>query len=327
MKSLAIPVLLLSLCAASRVSSGQGASARSDAAGQQDQAAPIASPWRGEPKGTEAAATADKPLPDIVLMMQDVESNQRKAEAIEKDYIYRSIAIVQEVDGQGQVKKTTVTESDHYWINGVPVRREVKKNGRELSADEIKKEDERIDKEAAKERERRDKADARGKPTDPMGNDEITVSRLLSLGAFSNPRRLQLNGRYTIAVDYTGDPKAKTHNRAEDAIRDMVGTAWVDEQDHMLVRAEGHFVKDYKVGGGLVADIKKDTSFRFEQTKVNGEVWLPARIDAQGSFRALLFVSFHGSFHATESDYRKFRATATILPGATPVEPDSSPVH
>jgi hypothetical protein len=281
-----------------------------------------------EPAGGAGGATGvpeDRPLPGIPALMHDVEANQRKAEAVQKDYVYHSVETEQEVDGQGRVKKTTVTESDHYWVNGVPVRRVVRKNGKELDADELAKENERVDKQASKARERRDKGDAEGKQTDADGHDEITVSRLLELGAFTNPRRVQLNGRNTIAVDYIGDPKAKTHDRAEEAIRDMVGTAWVDEQDQVLARVEGHFVKAYKVGGGLVVDIQKDTRFAMEQTKVNGEVWLPARIEGQGAARALLFFSFSGNVHVVESDYRKFRATSTILPGVTTVTSPDTP--
>jgi hypothetical protein len=268
-----------------------------------------------------AAEVAAKPLPDIPSLMRDVEANQRKAEAIEKNYIYHSVEIAQEVDGRGRPKKTMVTESDHYWIEGVPVRRIVKKDGKPLTPEELTKENERVDKQAQKAHERRDKGDAQGKETDADGNEEITVSRLLELGAFTNPRRVQLNGRPTIAVDYIGDPHAKTHNRAEDALRQMAGTAWIDEQDHMLSRVEGRFVNAFKVGGGLVVDIKKDTHFTFQQTKVNGEVWLPASIEAQGSARALLFFSFNGDIHVTESDYRKFRATSTILPGTAEATP------
>lgn len=269
---------------------------------------------------TEAApAAADKPLPDIVAMMHDVETNQRKAEAVEKDYIYHSVVTELKVDGRGQVKQTEVSEFDDYWVNGVPVARMVKKDCKALTTDEIAKEDERIDKESAKAHERRLKADAQGKETNPRGDEEITVSRLLELGAFTNPRRVKLNGRDTIAVDFAGDPKAKTHNRAEEIIRDMVGTAWIDEQDRVLARAEGHFVNAFKVGGGLLINIQKDTRFTMEQTKVNNEVWLPARIDAQGAARVLLFFNFNGSLHAVESDYRKFRTSSTILPGMTQI--------
>jgi hypothetical protein len=260
-----------------------------------------------------------KPLPDIPTLMHQVEENQRKAEAIEKDYLYHSVATEQELDGQGRVKKTTITESDHFWVDGVPVRRVLKKDGKDLTAEEIAKENERIDKEAAKAHEKREKAGAKGKETDSSGNQEVTVSRLLELGAFTNPRRVQLNGRPAIAVDYTGDPRAKTRIPLENLIRQLAGTVWVDEQDCVLARVEGHFVNTFKIGGGLLVDIKKDTHFTFEQTRVNGEVWLPARIDAQGSARALIFVSFSGKIHAVESDYRKFRTSSTILPGVAEV--------
>jgi hypothetical protein len=259
--------------------------------------------------------------------MHDVEANQRKAEAVEKNYIFHSVETEQEVDGHGQIKKTKITEADHYWVNGVPVRRVVKRDGKPLSADEQAQEDKRIEKQSAKARERRAKADAAGKQTDPRGEEEITVSRLLELGSFTNPRRVELNGRASIAVDYAGDPQAKTRNRAEDVIRDLHGTAWVDERDRVLVRVEGHFVSAFKIGAGLIADIRKDTRFSMEQTKVNDEVWLPAKIEAQGDARMLLFFNFNGSINADFSDYRKFRATSTVLPGFTQVDtqPDTAP--
>ena len=68
---------------------------------------------------------------------------------------------------------------------------------------------------------------------------------------------MKLNGRDTIAVDFAGDPKAKTKNRAEEVIRDLVGTAWVDEQDKVLVKAQGHFVNNFKIGGGMVVNVRK----------------------------------------------------------------------
>jgi hypothetical protein len=271
------------------------------------------------PAPQPAETFAGNPLPDIVAMMHDVETNQRKAEAVQRDYIYHSVETELEFDGHGQVKKTTVTESDHFWVNGVPVRRLVKKDGKDLSPEEIANENERIDKLTAKSSARREKADEEGKETDPRGNEEVTVSRLLELGSFTNARRVQLNGRDTIAADFAGNPKAKTRNRTEEVIRDMVGTAWIDEQDHVLARTDGHFANAFKVGGGLIMSVKKDTRFSMVQTKVNGEVWLPARLEGQGAIHALLFFGLNGSGQIVNSDYRKFRATSTILPGVTRV--------
>jgi hypothetical protein len=265
---------------------------------------------------------SERPLPDVAALMHSVEANQKTSEAIEKNYLYRSVQTEEELDKQGRTKKTEVHEYDVFWIDGVPVHKLTKKNNKELSSDEQKKEIEHIDKEVAKAKERRKKADGKGTETDPHGNDVVTVSRLLELGSFTNPRRVQINGRDTIAVDFTGDPKAKTRSRFEDVIRDLAGTAWVDEQDRELVKVDGHFLNTFKIGGGLVANIQKGTSFSMERRKINDEVWLPAVVEGHGSARALLFFGFNGSLRAVQSDYRRFKATSTILPGLSTVEPE-----
>ncbi len=272
-----------------------------------------------------AQDAADRPLPDIPALMHDVEANQRKAEAVEKDYIDHSVITEQQLDSHGNVKKTEVVEADNFWLDGVPVTRVVKKDGKPLSADELAKEDKKNDDVAAQARERRAKADSSGKDTDPRGEDEVTVSRLLELGAFTNPRRVQMNGRDTIAVDFAGDPKAKTRNRLEGMIRDLTGTAWIDERDRMLVRVEGRFADTFKVGGGLVANIRSGTHFTAQMTKINDEVWLPAAIDAEGAARVLLFWSFDGRAHVGYSDYRKFYATSTVLPAVSVQTPAGAP--
>jgi hypothetical protein len=275
--------------------------------------------------GAVGQEETERPLPDIPKLMHDVEENQRAAEKIEKDYLYRSVQTEQQSNGHGGIKRTETREYDVFWVEGVPVHRLTKKNGKDLNAKEQQKESEEIDKEVAKVKQRREKADANGKETGPHGEEEITVSRLLELGSFTNARRVQWNGRDTIAVDFAGDPKAKTKSRFEDVIRDLAGTAWIDEQDRMLVKAEGRFLNNFKIGGGLLANIQKGTSFSMEQRKINGEVWLPAMVQGQGSARVMLFFNFNGNIRAVESDYRKFKATSTILPGVSTVEPTAEP--
>lgn len=287
-------------------------------------ACPLAAQSSATPVEAPVAASHDlpraqsqplgRPLPDIPKLMHEVEDRQRAAEAVEKDYIFHSVETGQQVDGRGAVKKTEVNEYDVFWLNGVPVRKLTRKNGKDLSADEQKKESERIDKEAAKARERREKEDAKGKATDPRGNDEVTVSRLLELGSFTNPRRVQLNGRDTIVVDYAGDPNAKTKNSFENVIRDMAGTIWVDEQDHAIAQLEGHFVNGFKLGGGLLVTIQKGTNFTLAQKRVNGEVWLPEHVEGHGEARAFLFFKFDGSLTIADSDYRKFTTNSKVLP-------------
>jgi hypothetical protein len=110
-------------------------------------------------------------------------------------------------------------------------------------------------------------------------------------------------------------------------VRDLVGTVWIDEQDDVLVHAEGHFVNDFKIGGGLIADIKKGSSFASTFTKVNGEVWLPSLFTGQGKVRFLLVAGFNGSVRAEFSNYRKFRTSSTIISTHGAIGSDGEPVQ
>lgn len=269
---------------------------------------------------TPASTPVERPLPDIAVLMHDVEAHEKAAESIEKDYLYHASDTIEQLDRHGRVKKTERREYDIFWVDGIPVHKLTSKDGKELSPKEQKKQDEDIEKQVAKAKKKRAKAASQGKPTGPNGNDEVTVSRILELGSFTNPRRVSLNGRDTIALDYTGDPKAKTRNRMEDVIRDLAGTIWVDEQDRAIVKAEGRFLNTFKIGAGLLANIQKGTSFAFEQQKINGEVWLPARAEGHGDARLLLLFRFRGNFREVDSGYRKFKASSTILPGVHTVE-------
>ena len=275
--------------------------------------------WAGTLCGAQVDAPASiKPLPDIPTLMHEVEAHQKASEALVKDYLYHSFATEQTLDNKGQVKKTETEDSDVFYVAGTRIRRILQKNGQPLSADEQKKESERIDKEIAKAKEGQ-------KKPDESERDVVTVSRFLELGSFTNGRRLVMDGRDTIAVDFTGDPKAKTRTRFEGAIREMEGTVWVDEQDRSLRKVQGRFVHAFKVGGGLVADVKENSGFGAEWTKVNGEVWLPASATGQGAIRVLLLLNFHGNLRVIDSNYRKFKATSTIVPVTSEPEPPAAP--
>ena len=254
-----------------------------------------------------------------------MERNEKRFEALRRDYTYHVHLEQQELDKSGGVRKQEITDSESVTIDDVRVDRTVERNGRVLTPEEQTKESTRIDKEVAKARDRRAKALSRGEDTDDRGDAVLSAARILELGRFSNERRVDLNGRPTIVLDYTGDPGAKTHSQAEEIVRDLVGTVWIDEADHVLVRAEGHFLNDFKIGGGLLADVRKNTNFHFETTRVNDGVWLPARIDGQGSIRLLLFAGFNGRMKLVTSDYRRFRASATVLPGTIRVDNSGDP--
>lgn len=278
------------------------------------------------PSPLMAADPASAPIPDVATLLADVERNQKRLETMQRDYTYHVHTDQQELDKDGGVKKTETEDAESLTISGVRVDKLVARNGKPLSDDEAKKESERIDKVVGKAKERQAKLQANGSVTDQRGNEVMPLSRILELGTFTNPRRVMQDGRSLIFVDYAGNPQAKTHSPFESIMRDVVGTIAIDEADRVLVRGEGHFLNDFKLGAGLLADVRKGSSFAFRATRVADEVWLPATIEGQGSVRVLLLAHFNGRMHLTASDYRRFHASATIVGSHGAIGPDGTPL-
>lgn len=278
------------------------------------------SPSAQDPSAQNASAQ------NIPQLLHDVEQHEKDAEAARRNYTYHVHLELQQLNRNGSLKKDTTTDSESITIDGIRIDRIVARNSKPLTADEAQKESDRIDKEVAKAKARRAHLEDKGQPSDSRGDPIIPVSRILELGAFTNPHRVLLDNRPTIVLDYAGDPNAKTRNESEGIIRDLVGTVWIDEQDRVLVRGQGHFVHDFKIGGGLILNIHQGLTFDFRTTHITGDVWLPSTIEGQGSARILLFDSVNGHFHLATSDYRKFHTNSTIIESGSLIGPDGQPI-
>lgn len=263
---------------------------------------------------TAFAQATQPPLPDVPTLMKQVEEHQHKLDKVRENYTYHETVITHELDKKGNIKKNESEENDVFFVNGHEIDRKVKKNGKELSADDQKKEQEHIKKEVEKA--------SKTPPGQSLDKDEVSVSRLLEIMKVSNPRREQMDGRSVIAFDFTGDPHAKTHGMAEDASKKLSGTIWVDENDREVRRMIAHFDDNFHLGFGLFS-VGKGSSFTFDQKLVNNELWLPTDAQIHIIAHAIGVIGWRGDIAVTDNDYQKFHADAEQQPGATVVNPTS----
>ena len=223
-------------------------------------------------------------------------------EALLLQYTYHVHHVMEEFDGDEAVKKTTVTDSESFTVGGVRIQRIVARDGKPLTPDEAKKENKRVDEEIAKAQKYKARRDAKVAEGKDDRHVIISASRILELGTFSNERRVMLNGRPTIVLDYAGNRDVKTKNKAEDIVKDLVGTVWFDEADRVIAREREGQVSGrlQTLGLGMILDIHKGLSFTFEQQKINNEAWLPKEFAGQGKARAWVSVVFrvHGRSNA-----------------------------
>ncbi len=249
-----------------------------------------------------AGQTADPPLPDIRQLMMEVEQHQEQLEKLRENYTYTALMIIQDVDASGQVKKTQSVQTDDFFVNGHLIERVVKKNGQPLTGHDLAKENERVTKQVEK---------AEKTPSSqPLDGPAVTVSRLLQIMDVSNPRREIYHGRPTIVFDFKGRKHVKTHGLAEDASKKLEGTIWIDEADRQVAHLEVSFKQDFRVGGGLLATVKKGSSFSFDQAPVSGGLWLPTGAEGSMQARVLLLKGIRQRLSERDYGFKVFQVTA-----------------
>jgi hypothetical protein len=257
-----------------------------------------------------AAFGASEPaaLPDAATMLREVEAHQKQLDKVREDYTFRAVQTTRQLDSNGNTKKVETEEHEVFFVNGERVEKLVRKDGKDLTPDQARKEQDRVNKEVLK----------ISKPgySNP-DKDDITVSRLLQIVTFSRPRRLGLNGRDTIAFDFAGDPHAKTHGRGEDALKKVSGTIWVDEADREVSRMSATLDENYHVGFGLLASVAKGSNVVFDQALIRNEAWLPTAVALHLQARAFLVAGFRAEIDIRFDQYKKFQTDAVQQPGAT----------
>lgn len=262
-------------------------------------------------------AQTDAPIPDIPTLMNQVQDHQRQMEAIRENYTFRELDVTDTLNKNGTTKKTESEDYEVFYVNTHEVRRLVQKDGKDLDADQTKKEQDHVMKEVAK-------AQETPPGTAPNGGVTISVSHVLSMVKVSSPRREMVDGRPTISFDFTGDPKAKAHGVAEEAARKMSGTIWIDEKDREVRRMVARLDDNLHVGFGMFS-LSKGSNLVFDQKLVNNELWLPTGAEIDLNARAFAVVGVRANIHVTDRDYRKFHAEAQQQGGATVVSTPPAP--
>ena len=241
-------------------------------------------------------------LPSLQALVASVQANQKTLDKTRETYTYRELQVMQEMDGHGGVRKTKSREYYVFFVNSHPIERLVGEDGRPLSP-----------KEAAKEQghmQYKVQQAEHTPPGDPLNaRHTVTIARMLTIDHFTNERRVFIDNRPTIALDFVGDRGASTHGIAEDAIKHLSGTVWVDERDHEVRRVKATLDSPMRLEMGLVS-LSQGSTFTFDQKLINNEVWLPTSATVRIEARAAFFLGYHILVTVTDDHYERFHTSA-----------------
>jgi len=273
-------------------------------------------------------------LPDLKALFKEIDDNQKAIDKIKENYAGSQSEEETEFEGDGRVKKRESNDYTFFYLNGEEVTTRVKKDGKLLSAEEQKKENEKTRKRIAELQKRETKKEAKAEKAKEEGKsdekDEPGIEIFLRACQFVNPRRERFRGQDVLVFDFEPNPEFKAHKMVEKIAEKLAGVVWIDEKAHDVARLEAYFTGDMKIVGGLLANLEKGTSFVFEQAFVNNEVWLPTYMEAHVGVRFLLVKGIKASVVTRYWDYKKFNVEtlSTIAkPKGTdaPAEPPAKP--
>jgi len=270
-------------------------------------------------------------LPDLKALFKEIDDNQKANDKLKENYAGTRAEEETEFEKDGKVKKTEQKEYTFFYLNGDEISTLVKKDGKPLSDEEQKKENERTQKEiqeiqkrAAKKEAKEEKAKEEGKKD--KDEDDPGIEVFLRACQFVNPRRERFRGQDVLVFDFEPNPEFQAHKMVEKVIQKLAGVIWIDEKAHEVARLEAYFVGDFKVAGGMLANLQKGTSFVFEQAYLNNEVWLPTYEQAHVGVRVLLVKGFKVNATTRYSDYKKFNVE-TLSTVAKPKDPEAPPTE
>ena len=273
-------------------------------------------------------------LPDLKALFKEIDDNQKAIDKIKENYAGTETEEETEYDGDGKVKKRETRESTFFYLDGDEITTLVKKDGKPLGEKEQQKENERVGKRIEEHQKRQAKKEAKEEKAKEEGKnedkDDPGIEVFLRACQFVNPRRERFRGQDVLVFDFEPNPEFKPHKLVEKFAQKLAGVVWIDEKAHDVARLEAYFVGDMKIGGGLLANLQRGTSFVFEQAFINSEVWLPTYMEVHIGARVLLVKGFKINVVTRYSDYRKFnvetlstiaKPKAADAPSETPVKP------
>jgi len=269
-------------------------------------------------------------LPDLKALFKEVDDNQKAIDKIRENYAGTRDEEETEYDKTGKVTKHETHEYSFFYLDGDEISTLTKKDGKPLSDEEQKKENEKtqkaieeIQKNKAKKDAKEEKQKEEGKDKDKEDED-VGIETFLRAAQFVNPRRERFRGQDVLVFDFEPNPEFKPHKLAEKVVHELAGVIWVDEKAHDVARLEAYFVGDFRFAGGVVANLQKGTSFIFEQAYINNEVWLPTYEEAHVGVRVLMVKAFKVNAVTRYSDYKRFNVESVASIGKPKDSPESS---
>ena len=179
-----------------------------------------------------------------------------------------------------------------------------------MAAREAQKQQEKLDREAAKRQ--NESAGTRARYEREREQQRAFVREIPDAFTFRLVERSAVSNQPAWVIE--AQPKAgyrAIHARAKDLAK-VRAKIWIEQATYHWVKVEGEALDTIWSDFGLLR-IARGSTLQFEQTRVNDEIWLPSSILVKFEARVALVKKLRGEFDIRYSNYQKFQSDSKIL--------------
>jgi hypothetical protein len=231
-----------------------------------------------------------------------------------KDYTWQANAVEKRLDPHGKVESTKREVWETLMLDGQPYRRTVERDGKPLSADEQRKEQEKLDKETRKLSSESDaEKQRRMQDAEKRRRREFAfLSEIPDVFDLKFEGESTIDGRPVWIVSGSPRPGAKAKSSDAKMLLKVRGRMWIDKATYQWARVEAE-TTDTISWGLFLARLSPGAKMVFEQAEVNSEAWFPKRLTMSGSGRIGLVKRLAQDTVIEWSNYRKFSVNSRIV--------------
>jgi hypothetical protein len=218
-------------------------------------------------------------------------------------YTYTQRDEEKRLDTRGRVKSQDVDVSKVIFVNGAPFEQLVQHNGGIPTAEEKRKQQEKM---------RKLQTETPSERADRLDKEKQNRAFLREVPEAFDFRFLTeevVNGRPAYVLACTPRPGFHSQTRFGRMFSKVRGKVWVDKQDLGWVKVDAQVMEPFSMGL-FIARVLPGTHIFMEQTRVSDGVWLPKRIQIKAAAKILFVKSYDIDEVVTYWDYSPVQATS-----------------
>jgi hypothetical protein len=227
-----------------------------------------------------------------------------------KNYTYQERTELRQYNGKGKLSKTEIETSEVLILEGQPYEKLIARDDKPLSEKDAAKEQRKLDKEVDKRR--RQSASEKAKLEKERLEEQKYLREFTEAFDFKVVGAEEVSGKPCWIITVTPKPGYRPKNSEAKMFTKLRGKVWIDKSEYHWVKAEGEAIDTLSFGFFLFR-VAPGATVSFDQVRVNGEVWLPARISVRAEARIALLKKMRAEIDITYREYHKFQADSKIV--------------